>query len=720
MKRFYWLVFLAVLLFTLSPSRVALSAEAKKGVTFNFVDVDLDSVAKFISEVTGKNFIFDERVRGKVTIIAPTKLSPDDAFNLFTSVLNLKGFSLVPSGVNAYKIVPVAEARESGVEVTVERPPVNENFIARLIPLENISSDDAVAFLKPMVSRTGYISSFGPGNLLLVVDSGLNIERVIDMLRVLDQPPISEEPEVIYLQHSSAETIAALLNQGMQKAIKKGQVERGMAVADKRLNAVVLFGDKGMKDAMKRLIVLLDIRAEELLSTINVYFLENADAEELAKVLQGMVKAPAAAPTRARPGTPPQAEAVSPFESISGIMITPDKATNSLVIVASPADFASLSQIIRQLDRKRKQVFVEAMIVEASVDKLRDLGTRWRATGLHNGEPVAIGGMGTVDSSTVQSILFGLSGLTVGGLGNYMTVPVIGPDGENMDLTVPGFAALFSLNEFQGVVNILSSPQLLTSDNTEAEIIVGENVPFVSKIERGLTTGDQVPFASIERKDVGITLRLTPQISEGSNVKLDIYQEISSVRESLAGEVTEVGPTTTKRATKTSVVVQDGQTVVIGGLMQEREEENVTRVPFLHRIPLLGWLFKFKSTQKVKNNLLVFITPHVIKESEDMAKISALKQRDYARREQIYAEGELMVKFREGTPRDLALAILTDREASVITFFEDTNTYQVRLRKGLNVKKAVKEFSEFPEVEFSEPNYRLGIEGMGPGGRNLR
>lgn len=719
MKRYAWFAFLALLLLTPSHSRIALAAEAKTGVTFNFVDVDLDAVAKFISDVTGKNFIFDERVRGKVTIIAPSKLSPDDAFSLFTSVLNLKGFSLVPSGVNAYKIVPVAEARESGVEVTIERPPVNENFIARLIPLENISSDDAVAFLKPMVSRTGYISSFGPGNLLLVVDSGLNIERVFDMLKVLDRPPISEEPEVIYLLNSSAETIAAILNQGMQKAIRKGQVGRGLVVADKRLNAVVLFGDKGMKDAMKRLIALLDIRAEELRSTINVYFLENADAEELAEVLQGMVKAPVAK-ARPRPGAPPQTQSVSPFESVSGIMITPDKATNSLVIVASPADFASLSQIIKQLDRKRKQVFVEAMIVEASVDKLRELGSRWRATALHDGEPVAIGGMGTVDASTVQSILFGLSGLTAGGLGNYLTVPIIGPEGENMDLTVPGFAALFSLNEFQGVVNILSSPQILTSDNTEAEIIVGENVPFVSKIERGLTTGDQVPFASIERKDVGITLRLTPQISEGSNVKLDIYQEISSVRESLAGEVTEVGPTTTKRATKTSVVVQDGQTVIIGGLMQEREEENVTRVPFLHRIPLLGWLFKFKSTQKVKNNLLVFITPHVIKESEDMAKISALKQKDYARSEQIYAEGELMVKFTEETPPDLALSILADMEATVIDFFEDTNTYHVRLREGLGVKKAVKKFTKIPEVEFAEPNYRLGIEGMGPGGKNLR
>jgi general secretion pathway protein D len=717
MKRFLTGILLLQFLVGLAFPPQAYPAPEKAGVTFNFVDVELDALAKFISDVTGKNLIFDERVRGKVTIIAPSKLSSDDAFDLFASVLRLKGFAMVPSGVNAYKIVPISEARESGVDVVTKRPPINENFIARLISLEHISSDEAVMFLKPMVSRTGYISSFGPGNLLLVVDSGLNIEKIMDMLKYIDQPPVSEEPEVVFLRHSSAETVAALLNQGMQKRVSKGQVERGLAVADKRLNAVVLFGNKGMKDGMKRLIAMLDVQAEEMQSTINVYFLENADAEELSKVIQGIMKAPKPARPQARaPGAAPSP--TSPFESLSGIIITPDKATNSLVIVASPADYASLSQVIKQLDRKRKQVYVEAMIVEATVDRLREIGSRWRATALHNNEPVVIGGVGTVDSSTISTILSGLSGLTVGGLGNYMTVPIVGTDGSSIDLTVPGFAALFSLSEFRGAVDILSSPQILTSDNTEAEIIVGQNVPFISKIERGLTTGDQAPFASIERKDVGITLRLTPQISEGDYVKLDIYQEISSVRESLAGEVTEVGPTTSVRSTKTSVVVRDAQTVVIGGLMEEKDEQTETRVPFLHRIPILGWLFKFKGSSKLKTNLLVFITPHVIKRSEDLARLSNLKEADYAKRENIYAPGELLVKFAEDVAPELALAILTEKEATVVEHFQDENLYRVKLREDLDVRDAVEEFSGVPEVEYAEPNYRISRDT--PAGRMRR
>lgn len=718
MKRFITGLLLLQFTVGLTFTPQAYPAPEKAGVTFNFVDVELDALAKFISDVTGKNLIFDERVRGKVTIIAPSKLSSDDAFDLFASVLRLKGFALVPSGVNAYKIVPISEARESGVDVVTKRPPINENFIARLISLEHISSDEAVMFLKPMVSRTGYISSFGPGNLLLVVDSGLNIDKIMDMLKYIDQPPVSEEPEVVFLRHSSAETVAALLNQGMQKRVSKGQVERGLAVADKRLNAVVLFGDKGLKDGMKRLITMLDVQAEEMQSTINVYFLENADAEELAKVIQGIMKAPKPARPQARTPGGVAPSPTSPFESLSGIIITPDKATNSLVIVASPADYASLVQVIKQLDRKRKQVFVEAMIVEATLDRLREIGSRWRATALHNDEPVVIGGVGTVDSSTVSTILSGLSGLTVGGLGNYMTVPIVGTDGSSVDLTVPGFAALFSLSEFRGAIDILSSPQILTSDNTEAEIIVGQNVPFISKIERGLTTGDQVPFASIERKDVGITLRLTPQISEGDYVKLEIFQEISAVRESLAGEVTEVGPTTTKRSTKTSVVVRDGQTVVIGGLMEEKDEDTETRVPFLHRIPILGWLFKFKGSSKLKTNLLVFITPHVIKRSEDLARLSNIKEADYARRENIYAPGELMVKFAGDVGPDLALAILTEKEATVIEHFQEENLYRVKLREDLDVKDAVEEFSGVPEVEHAEPNYRISRDR--PAGRMRR
>jgi general secretion pathway protein D len=700
-----------LLVFCLIAISFTHAAAAKKDrVTFNFVDVDLGAVAKFVSDVTGKNFIFDERVRGKITIIAPSPLRDDDAFNLFTSVLKLKGFTLIPSGVDAYKIVPASEARQSGVEITTDRPPINESYIVRLIHLKHISSDEAMRFLKPVISKNGHLSSFGPGNLLLLVDSGLNVQKVLDIVASIDLPPLSEEPEVVFLRHSSADTMARMLTGGMTKAPRKGAVGvQARAVADERLNAVVLFGTRRQKDAMKRLIGLVDVPAEEEQSTINVYFLENADAEEIAKILQNLTR------TQARgPKTPPGAKGVSPFQTVSGLSITPDKATNSLVVVASPADYRSLVQIIKQLDKRRRQVYVEAMIVEAFIDKLKELGAKWRAAATEKGEPVVVGGVGNVETSTMQSILTGLSGLTVGGMGNYMTdIPVVQPDGSTKYLNVPGFAAIFSLSEFKGAVNVLSSPQILTSDNTEAEIVVGKNVPFITRKDMA-TTG--ALSSAIERKNVGITLNITPQITQGDYVKLDIYQEISSLKEEVEAQaveiLTNVGPTTIKRSTKTTVVVKDDQTVVISGLMQEEESDTMTRVPLLHRIPLLGWLFKYKSHKKEKTNLLVFITPHIIKDAEELAQITELKKLEFAQKERMYVEGELLVKFNPDVSEEQALNIISKEKATVMEDLGE-GLYHIKLKKRQDVEDGIEEFLDHPEVKHAEPSYKLKIQGIG-------
>jgi len=685
-------------------------------VTFNFVDVDLSTVTKFISEITGKNFIFDERVKGKITIIAPTKLSADDAYNLFTSVLELKGFTVITSGIDAYKIVPAMEAKQRGMQIATERLPVNESYIARLIPLRYISSDDALRFLQPVVSKDGHISAFGPGNLLLVIDSGLNVEKILTIIEAIDQPSIKEKPEIVILKYSSADAIAKILNEGMSrgKIRAPGQPvlsDEARVVADQRLNAVVLFGDKGMRESMKSLIALLDIPSPEAQGRINVYFLENADATELSKVLEGMLKA--VQPTKqAAPGAP-----VMPFEAAGGITITPDKATNSLVVVASPADYQNLLQVIKHLDKKRRQVFVEAMIIEASIDKLRELGTKWRVTARHKGEPVVIGGFGTMDPNAFQSVIYGLSGLTAGGMGNFLDIPVTTIDpstgrASTTTLTVPGFATLFSLNEFRGTVNVLSTPQILTSDNKEAEIMVGENVPFVSKRERDITTTNTV-LSSIERYDVGIKLKITPQITEGDHVKLDIYQEISNLVQGESESILiNVGPTITKRSTKTSVVVKDRETVVIGGLMAERQEENITKVPVLGDIPILGWLFKTTSVKKQKTNLLVFLTPHVVKEADSLAQITKDKEKEFAKVEKQYVEGELLIKFKEEVPDEKAFSIISEKGALVIKFIENIKVYHIKLRKGQGIEDAVEEFSSIPEIQYAEPNYKMKMQNV--------
>jgi general secretion pathway protein D len=727
----FLLVFILLSSFLLPPSSFAETTAQEqskdKKVTVNFVDVDISVVVKFISDVTGKNFVFDDRVKGSVTIIAPSKLSIDDAYSLFTSVLELKGFTVVPSG-KVFKIIPLQQAKQSGTEIVKEDfLPRSDAFITRLIQLQSISSSKAVNFLQPLISQDGHISSFGPGNMIMIVDSASNIEKIMKILDSIDKPGV-EEPELILLRYANAEDAVRIITEALSisskvqpqslRAPRPGEAASTVSVeegknyvfADTRLNAVILIADKQEKESMKKMIALLDIPLPEATSKINVYFLEHADATELSKVLEGMLAGISQQAKSVQSGAQP---AKTPFESGSKIILSPDKATNSIVIVASPGDYQNLVQVIKQLDRKRKQVYVEAMIVEASIEKLQELGAKWRIIAEKDGEPIAVGGFGTVDATSMQDILFGLTGLTAGGMGNFLEVPLttINEDGtvSTTTFTVPGFAALFSLNEFKGAVNVLSTPQILTSDNKEAEIVVGENVPFISKRERDITTTNTV-LSSVERKDVGITLRITPQITEGDYVKMDIFQEISSVKPESETILINIGPTTTKRSTKTTVAVKDNQTVVIGGLMEEREEESVNKVPLLGDIPLLGWLFKNKTVEKSKTNLLVFLTPHIVRESEQLSQLTDQKNLEFARVRDKYKPGELLVKFRENTPEQRISEILSSEEASVITTSKIKGLYLIRLKKGQDVRDAIEKFTRYSEVEYAEPNYIRKIQ----------
>ena len=396
------------------------------------------------------------------------------------------------------------------------------------------------------------------------------------------------------------------------------------------------------------------------------------------------------------------------------ISVTPDKATNSLVIVSTPSVYKNIAQVIKTLDKRRKQVYVEAMIVEASINKLRELGAKWRASASHKGSPITVGGFGNLNSGALQSIVTGLTGVSVGGMGNFLDVPVTSVNSNgtfsSQTLTAPGFAALFNLNEFEGAVNVLSTPQILTSDNEEAEIVVGENVPFIAQRERDLTTTNTV-LSSIDRTNVGITLRITPQITEGNYVKLNIFQEISAVKDASDTILTTVGPSTTIRSTKTSVSVLDGSTVVIGGLIQETEEDGITKTPFLGDIPVLGWLFKSKTKTRTKKNLLVFLSPHFVTDAPQIAKLTHDKQKKFATDEKFYRKNELLIRFKGDVSGETAGRIISEIDASIINYFKEINTYRIKLKSGQEVEDAVKAFSSLPEVMHAEPNYKFKIQG---------
>jgi general secretion pathway protein D len=578
-----------------------------KGIVLNFSDVDISTMVKFISDLTGKNFILDEKVKGKISVFSPAKLSEEEAFNVFTSVLELKGFVVVKAG-RVYKIVPKNEAKQAGVKLLspADKVPVNDSYVAQVIPLQRMPSQDAVNFLQPVVSKDGYVASFGPANMLLVVDSAFNMQKILDIVKTIDTSMYREGAEIVFLNHASADNVAEIAREWLygRDFSSRNRVQTiqgqssgvgGLLVPDTRLNAVIIFGTEQDKAEIKKLISMVDVVPPTASSKINVYYLENADSAEVAKVLDGMIKGAASSTSGAQAGAKQQ----SPFEG-SAVSITPDKSTNSLVVMASPTDYQNLVQVIQKLDRRRRQVFVQALIAEVSLDKLREIGTQ-----------LGVGGAGTDGSIAAAGVLDPFNFLGASNPQQQAVVQILQGLANNVN-----FSAVLKLLDQNGAINVLSTPNILTSDNKEAEIFVGENVPFLTQTNLSSTGLSQ---QSIERKDTGITLRLTPQITEGEYIKLDIYQEISAVKQN-KGQATDL--VTTKRSAKTSVVVKDTDSVVIGGLIQSRDEDNINKIPILGDIPLLGYLFKTKTTSRSKTNLMILLTPRIIRDAEDLAAVS--------------------------------------------------------------------------------------------------
>ncbi|BCG45852.1 General secretion pathway protein D [Citrifermentans bremense] len=602
----------AMLMFLLAAPTLVFA----KGVVLNFTDVDIATMVKFVSDLTGKNFIMDDRVKGKISVFSPAKLSNEEAYNVFTSVLELKGFTVVPAG-KVLKIVPTASARQSGMKVLSEgeRGVVNDSYQARVIQLEHVAPQDAVAFLQPLVSKDGQISAFGAANMILVVDSAFNIQKILGILKHIDTDQVREGAELVFLKNAAAESVATLVKDWLSgkssRVTTPGAAPASASstvVADNRLNALIIFGSDKDKADVKKLIAMVDVVPPTTSSKVNVYYLENAEAAEVAKVLEGLIKGAPATPTPVA-GAAATAPQQAVFEG-GKITITPDKSTNSLVIMASPTDYQNLLQVIQKLDRRSRQVFVQAMIAEVSANKAKELGLQWGVVaGASNGT------LSTVGTFDPFGAVAGLSG----------ALKIATDLGITPDPGVALFPATLKALASNGALNVLSTPNIMTSDNKEAEIFVGENVPFLSGTS--LVAGG-LSQQSIERKDTGIILKIKPQISEGEYIKLDIYQEISAVKD--FGTATAPNLGSTKRSAKTSVVVKNTDTVIIGGLIQDTDQVTESKIPLLGDIPLLGWLFKTKKTTHDKTNLLIMLTPRIIKDARDMAEVSVNQRNSFS------------------------------------------------------------------------------------------
>ena len=618
----------------------------------DFTDVELPVLIKFMSEQTKKNFIFDERVQGKITIISPRRVTLEEAYDVFLYVLQTKGFTTVSQG-NTIKIVAAREARQDTIHTGVSKNTASAEFITRLVPLQYLESTEVVPLVTPLISKDGMVSAFGSSNTLLLIDSSANIDRIVAIIAEVDgEGPtgiLRVYPLAFAIAADAAKTLTSIYLEGAPAAGQPARgggrggmirPSRGVAVKflpDPRTNSLIVHAGQALQDDVADLLKKIDIPASAGSGRINVYYLENADAEEVSKVLSTLSKERTAGPTPApapRAGAPAVAagSALISAELEGGVKVTADKATNALIIVASANDYETLVGVIKKLDIRRRQVFVEATIMEIDVDKSLDLGVEWRAAAQVGGgnSGAVLGGADYGIQGGLNSLLAGLvagnpftfagSGLVAGGIGGSVTLP----DGT----TVPAFAAVLRAAAANNNLNILSAPHLLTQNNKEAEVIVAENIPFITSTSRDSTNLANV-INTVERKDVGITLRITPHIHESEFVSLDIYQEASALKQdalTLAQSST-VGPTWTKRSTKTTVLVKSGDTVIISGIIQDNYTKNVSKIPLLGDIPLLGALFRFTSEQKKKTNLLIMLTPHVIQEPGALAKPLEDRQR---------------------------------------------------------------------------------------------
>ena len=579
-----------------------------KFVSIDFNNVDIAVFIKFISELTGKNFVVDQRVKGKITIISPSKISIPESYKVFESVLEIHGYSTVKAG-KVIKIVPSPDARTKNIKTLLKeeaRSP-EDKVVTQLIPLRYALPNDIKKLFAPLISKNSVILAYAPTNTLIITDVHSNILRLIKILKSIDVEGIGQEISVVPLEFADASKLSKLLGSAFKTTVKskKGAPSSSIKImSDDRTNTMVLLASEDDTVKIKRLIKLLDKEMPRGKEKIHVYYLENATAEDMAKVLQALPS---------KQGAAPKGKKASPVLS-EKIKITADKATNSLIIMADKDDYIVLEEIIRKLDIPRAMVYIEALIMEVNTNKNFQLGTSWTALGKTNIDMKRSGFGGSFNGGmTDGSTLSNSTGFSLGVIGGAIDIMV---DGALK--TLPNIGAAIQAFQTDADVNILSTPQILTTENEEATITVGENRPFQTK---SAASNASETYSSYEYRDVGKTLKITPYISKDRMVRLKIDLLVSSAAEGQGDR-----PITSKRTINTTVIVKDKNTVVIGGLIDDSYTDNRNKVPCLGDVPLLGAVFRSKTQTTVKTNLYIFLTPHVIQNPEESTTVYRIKK----------------------------------------------------------------------------------------------
>ncbi|MDP9082720.1 MAG: type II secretion system secretin GspD [Pseudomonadota bacterium] len=605
-------------------------------ITPNYKDADLSQIIQAVSEVTGKNFIIDPRVNAKVTMLSATPMSPAAFYEAFLAVLQVYGYIAVPAG-KVIKIIPNTDSRQfPSLDLPNNVSATSDEIVTQILSLKNISAAQLVPMLRPLIPQYGHLAAFPGSNMLIISDRASNVSRIVRIIERMDES--GDQPiEVIALHNAGAADVVRIvnsLNQGGQAAEGGGATVK--IVADERTNSVLVTGEKSQRLRLKALIVNMDTPLASGGDT-QVRYLRYADAEKIADKLKGQASASAKAQ-----GGPPAAGATTagPSNVDASVTIWADIATNALIITAPPKIMRSLMAVIDKLDIRRAQVQVEAVIVEVDVNKSAHLGVQWLLDGSSSlGYGVSnLPGSGT---SIVDLAAAALSGSTTS-----VTSKTVGTGaslvlGTYNSSTGQGFAALIQALRSDGTSNIISTPSLITMNNEEAEVKVTQEIPLISGSYSSSTasvSGTTSPFTTIQREEVGTILKVTPHINEGNSVQLKIEQEDSSP----GAKITDSADiSTNKRSIKTTVLIEDGGIIVLGGLMSDTVSQSEDRVPMLGAIPLLGNLFKSRSGSRQKKNLLVFIRPKILRDADATLDTSEAKYNEVRQQERELNKGHI-------------------------------------------------------------------------------
>jgi len=640
-----------------TPAGTSKAPALKPGeVLLNFQAAEIQGVVKAVGQMTGRNFLLDPRVKGQITIISARPVTTTAAYQIFLSALKAQGFTAV-EGIGAIRIVPTTEGKANAEVNMVSVPRGGERIMTHVLIVQHTSATQMIPLLRPLMSPTSQLSAYDQANALIITDYAENIRRLMRIIEKIDQP-VSSDVTIIALKHASALDLADLVTRlslpgasspghptqpGQPPGGAGGAGDRFNIVPDLRTNSLLVRADNpGRVNQIRSLIDKLDVPAL-IGGQTRVIYLRNADAVKLADVLRGLLAGEARSQTAAAiptsTGARPAGVSSRPAEAS---LVQADEATNALIINAADATYNNLRGVIEKLDVRRTQVYVEALIVEMQTDTARELGIQWAALdksgnssyGAAQNFPAA--NPGILSASLNPATLATSGGLSLAILGSTITLP----DGT----IVQGLGALARALETRGLANILSTPNLMTLDNAEAKIVVGQNVPFVTgSFTQPTGTTAANPFQTIERKDVGLTLKIKPQVSEGGTIKLEIYQEVSNVSPTSVSGASDL--ITNKRSIDTKVLVDDGHTIILGGLIKDNTSETEQSVPLLGRLPLVGGLFRYKQKTGERTNLMVFLRPTIIYGPQESYGVTADRYQYLRARTQDIGRQDVLDRF---------------------------------------------------------------------------